>query len=111
MRPPEAELHAIFDAARPSRLSILRSKGRARRCKPLTVAVLDPGGHLLVLEREDGSGILRPQMAHAKAWRRSAWERADARSLPAPPKRQASKLLPATSRRAELRPCRARAHP
>lgn len=42
--------------------------GRTRQCKPLTVAVLDPGGHLLVLKREDGSGILRPQIAQAKAW-------------------------------------------
>ena len=43
-------------------------KGRALRCKPLTVAVLDAGGHLLALKREDGSGILRPQIAQAKAW-------------------------------------------
>lgn len=42
--------------------------GRERRCDPLTVAVLDPGGHLVTLHREDGSGILRPQIAHAKAW-------------------------------------------
>jgi uncharacterized protein GlcG (DUF336 family) len=32
------------------------------------VAVLDAGGHLVVLLREDGSGILRPQIACAKAW-------------------------------------------
>jgi uncharacterized protein GlcG (DUF336 family) len=37
-------------------------------CKPLTVAVLDAGGHLLAFKREDGSSILRPQIAHAKAW-------------------------------------------
>lgn len=37
-------------------------------CAPLTVAVFDPGGHLLVLKRQDGSGILRPQIAQAKAW-------------------------------------------
>jgi uncharacterized protein GlcG (DUF336 family) len=43
-------------------------KGRALQCKPLTVAVLDAGGHLLALKREDGSGILRPQIAQAKAW-------------------------------------------
>ena len=35
---------------------------------PLTVAVLDAGGHLVVLHREDGSGILRPQIAIAKAY-------------------------------------------
>lgn len=43
-------------------------KARSIDCKPLTVAVLDMGGHLLVLKREDGAGILRPQIAIAKAW-------------------------------------------
>ncbi|MGQ4614878.1 heme-binding protein [Nocardia sp. R7R-8] len=35
---------------------------------PLTVAVVDPGGHLVALQRQDGSGILRPRIATAKAW-------------------------------------------
>jgi uncharacterized protein GlcG (DUF336 family) len=43
-------------------------RGRELDCEPLTVAVLDPGGHVVALQREDGSGILRPQIAHAKAW-------------------------------------------
>jgi uncharacterized protein GlcG (DUF336 family) len=42
--------------------------GREIGAAPLTVAVLDAGGHLVVLQREDGSGILRPQIAFAKAW-------------------------------------------
>jgi uncharacterized protein GlcG (DUF336 family) len=42
--------------------------GRSVGAAPLTVAVLDAGGHLVALKREDGSGILRPQIAHAKAW-------------------------------------------
>ncbi len=42
--------------------------GRSIGAAPLTVAVLDAGGHLVVLKREDGSGILRPQIACAKAW-------------------------------------------
>ena len=42
--------------------------GRSLGSAPLTVAVLDAGGHLVVLKREDGSGILRPQIACAKAW-------------------------------------------
>ncbi len=41
--------------------------GRERGYKPLTVAVCDAGGHLVVLEREDGSGIIRPQIATGKA--------------------------------------------
>lgn len=44
------------------------AKGREIECQPLTVAVLDDGGHLVVLKREDGSGILRPQIAVGKAW-------------------------------------------
>jgi uncharacterized protein GlcG (DUF336 family) len=43
-------------------------KMNAIGCQPLTVAVLDTGGHLLVLKRADGSGILRPDIAIAKAW-------------------------------------------
>jgi len=42
--------------------------GRARNFKPLTVAVLDSGGHLVAMKREDGSSILRPQIAEGKAW-------------------------------------------
>ncbi len=42
--------------------------GREKDFAPLTVAVLDSGGHLVVLKREDGSGILRPQIALGKAW-------------------------------------------
>ncbi len=36
--------------------------------KPLTVAVLDSGGHLVALKREDRSSLLRPQIAVGKAW-------------------------------------------
>jgi uncharacterized protein GlcG (DUF336 family) len=36
--------------------------------RPVTVTVLDPGGHPVVVKRQDGAGILRPQIAHAKAW-------------------------------------------
>lgn len=36
--------------------------------KPLTVAVLDAGGHLVAFKRQDKSGILRPDIAQGKAW-------------------------------------------
>jgi uncharacterized protein GlcG (DUF336 family) len=42
--------------------------GRKTACAPLAVAVLDPGGHLKAFAREEGSGIMRPQLANAKAW-------------------------------------------
>lgn len=42
-------------------------EGRALRLKPISVAVLDPGGHLVAFARQDGSSNLRPQIATAKA--------------------------------------------
>ena len=36
--------------------------------KPMTVAVLDVGGHLVAFKRQDRSGILRPDIAVGKAW-------------------------------------------
>jgi len=36
--------------------------------KPLTVTVLDAGGHTIALKRQNRSGILRPDIAHGKAW-------------------------------------------
>lgn len=43
------------------------AKGREMNLKPLCVAVLDKGGHLIALQREDGASNLRPQIAIAKA--------------------------------------------
>ncbi len=47
-----------------------RTLARARELKfrPMCVAVLDEGGHLKALKREDGASILRPQIAIGKAW-------------------------------------------
>jgi len=42
-------------------------KGHELGLKPLTVAVLDAGGHLIALGRQDGASTLRPQIAMAKA--------------------------------------------
>ncbi len=42
-------------------------KGHELNLKPLTVAVLDAGGHLKALLREDGTSTLRPKIAHGKA--------------------------------------------
>jgi uncharacterized protein GlcG (DUF336 family) len=43
-------------------------KAREIRCHPMTIAVVDAGGCLVALKREDGSGNLRPDIASAKAW-------------------------------------------
>ena len=42
--------------------------GRKINAAPLTIAVLDAGGHLVTLQREDGASLLRPQIAIGKAW-------------------------------------------
>ena len=44
------------------------AKARELNCSPMTVAVVDAGGAAIVLKREDGSGVLRPDIAFAKAW-------------------------------------------
>ena len=43
------------------------ARGRELGLKPLSAAVLDPGGHLIAFQREDGASTLRPQIAAAKA--------------------------------------------
>ena len=43
-------------------------KAREMNLAPLTVAVLDAGGHLVAFKREDKSGILRYDIAYGKAW-------------------------------------------
>jgi uncharacterized protein GlcG (DUF336 family) len=36
--------------------------------KPLAIAVLDAGGHLLAFKRQERAGILRAEIAQGKAW-------------------------------------------
>ena len=42
--------------------------GREHGYRPLTVAVLDAGGHLVAFKREDDSSLLRYEIATGKAW-------------------------------------------
>ena len=48
-------------------IAVALEKGRELDLKPLTVAVLDAGGHLKALAREDGTSTLRPDIAQGKA--------------------------------------------
>ncbi|HUL32032.1 MAG TPA: heme-binding protein [Thermodesulfobacteriota bacterium] len=43
-------------------------KGRALNFAPLTVVILDAGGQIKVVKREDGSSLLRSDIAMGKAW-------------------------------------------
>lgn len=42
--------------------------GRKENLLPLTVVVLDAGGKLVAVKSEDGSGVLRFDVAYGKAW-------------------------------------------
>ncbi len=44
------------------------AKGRELNLAPLTVVVLDAGGQLKAVKREDRSSLLRPEIALGKAW-------------------------------------------
>src|SRR5438067_13598875 len=49
-------------------IDVALNTGREAKYQPLTVAVLDAGGHLVAFKREDQSGILRFDIAFGKAW-------------------------------------------
>lgn len=55
-----AAAEKIIDAALSAR--------RAAGILPIVVAVLDSGGNLVAFKREDGSGLLRFDVAFGKAW-------------------------------------------
>ena len=49
-------------------VDIALATAREMELVPMTVAVLDAGGHLIAFKREDRSGILRYDIAYGKAW-------------------------------------------
>jgi uncharacterized protein GlcG (DUF336 family) len=49
-------------------ISAALAKAREMQLKPLAVAVLDSGGHLKALAREDGQTFMRAKVCQAKAW-------------------------------------------
>ena len=55
-----AQATAIIDAA--------IAEGRKRNFALLAVAVLDAGGHVIAVKREDGASFLRVELAYSKAW-------------------------------------------
>ncbi|RZU98682.1 GlcG/HbpS family heme-binding protein [Spiribacter vilamensis] len=48
-------------------ISAALAEARRQELEPLTVVVLDDGGHLVSADSEDGSGVLRLQIAQGKA--------------------------------------------
>jgi uncharacterized protein GlcG (DUF336 family) len=49
-------------------VDVALGEGRRLGLAPLAVAVLDAGGHLVAFKREDRAGIMRFDIAYAKAW-------------------------------------------
>src|ERR1700728_4480647 len=49
-------------------VDVALKKARDSNLAPLTVAVLDAGGHLVAFKREDKSGLLRYDIAYGKGW-------------------------------------------
>ncbi len=49
-------------------IRVALKKGEELGLNPLAVAVLDAGGHLKAFQAHDGTSILRPQIAHGKAY-------------------------------------------
>ena len=49
-------------------IAAARAKGRELGLLPLTVVVLDAGGQVKAMAREDGSSLLRPEIALGKAF-------------------------------------------
>jgi uncharacterized protein GlcG (DUF336 family) len=49
-------------------VDVALQKGRELNLRPLVVAVLDAGGHLVAYRREDRSAILRFEIAYGKAY-------------------------------------------
>ena len=49
-------------------IAAARAKGRELGLMPLTVVVLDAGGQVKASQREDGSSLLRPEIALGKAY-------------------------------------------
>lgn len=54
------EAEAIIDA--------ILARGRELDCRPLSVAVTDPGAHVTAFKKEDGSSMMRFEMAMGKAF-------------------------------------------
>lgn len=54
-----AQANTLIDAA--------FARGAELGLKPLTVTVLDPGGHMIACQRQDGASTLRVKLAQGKA--------------------------------------------
>jgi len=53
---------------------VARARAKAEEIGvPMAIAVVDAGGHLVLVERMDGAGFATPEIAWGKAWTAAAW--------------------------------------
>src|SRR5205085_1559622 len=67
-KPGEAQMSFLTLAQASIIVDKALEKGRDLNLQPLTVVVLDAGGQLKAMKREDRSSLLRPEIATGKAW-------------------------------------------
>lgn len=49
-------------------MNAILARGRELACRPLSVVVTDPGAHVTAFKKEDGSAMMRFEMAMGKAY-------------------------------------------
>jgi uncharacterized protein GlcG (DUF336 family) len=49
-------------------IDAILARGRELNCRPLSVAVTDPGAHVKAFKKDDGSAMMRFEMAMGKAY-------------------------------------------
>ena len=68
MRTPTVSMESVSLEAASIIIDQALAKGREMKLKPLAVAVLDPRGCLKVYKAEDGTSLMRLDIAFGKAW-------------------------------------------
>src|SRR3954469_10661782 len=54
-------------------IDVALAKAREMNLAPMCIAVVDSGGHVIALKREDNSALIRGDLAIAKAWTAAAF--------------------------------------
>jgi uncharacterized protein GlcG (DUF336 family) len=65
---PENSMHPLTLEQANRLIEAALARARELSLPPIAVAVLDDGGHLKALQREDGVSFLRVRICQAKAW-------------------------------------------
>jgi len=60
-------MHRLTLAQANTLIDVAFARGAELGLKPLTVTILDPGGHMIACQRQDGASTLRVRLAQAKA--------------------------------------------